>query len=106
MGRTISHRSLIIEHWLKGEEYSDIARNTHHSIPSVQNYVSKFKRVIALTREGYEVNNVAFLVKLSASLVETYHQLYQEIKVVPHRHQELESFLKKGVVENSTRRSP
>jgi hypothetical protein len=41
MGRSITHRSLIIQQWLKGMEYSEIARNTHHGIQSVQNYVSK-----------------------------------------------------------------
>jgi len=105
MGRSICHRSLIIEQWLQGKEYSEIARNTHHSIPSVQNYISKFKRVIALTEEGYEINTIAFLVKLSASLVKSYHQLYQTLKIVPHRRKELRSFLKKGVQNTPCRRS-
>jgi hypothetical protein len=65
MGRSISHRSLIIEHWLKGKEYSEIAAHTHHSVASVQNYVSKFKRVVALAEEGYDLYTIAFLVKLS-----------------------------------------
>jgi len=106
MGRSICHRSLIIEEWLQGKEYSEIARNTHHSISSVQNYVSKFKRVIALTEEGYDVHTIAFLVKLSASLVESYHQLYQTVKIMPHRRKELRSFLKKGAQNSTTRRCP
>ena len=95
MGRSICHRAFIVEEWLQGKEYSEIARNTHHSISSVQNYVSKFKRVIALTEEGYDVYTIAFLVKISPSLVESYHQLYQTVKVIPHRRKELRSFLKK-----------
>jgi hypothetical protein len=105
MGRSISHRALIVEEWLQGKEYSEIARNTHHSISSVQNYISKFKRVIALTEEGYDVHTIAFLVKISHSLVESYHQLYQTVKVVPHRRKELRSFLKKGSPNNISRRS-
>ena len=104
MGRSISHRYLIIEHWLKGKEYSEIARSTHHSVPSIQNYVSKFKRVIALTQEGYEIHTLAFLINLSSSLVETYHQLYQDAKIAPHRRLELESFLKKGAPQNTASR--
>ncbi|GAG28708.1 unnamed protein product, partial [marine sediment metagenome] len=96
MGRSISHRSLIIEQWLLGKEYSEIAFHTHHSIPAVQNYVNKFKRVIALAEEGYDVHTIAFLVKVSASLVESYHQLYQTVKIVAHRRKALRSFLKKG----------
>jgi len=106
MGRSICHRSLIIEQWLLGKEYAQIARDTHHSIPAVQNYVSKFKRAVALMDEGYEVHTIAFLVKLSASLVESYHQLYQTVKTVPHRRKELRSFLKKGAPDTPIQRLP
>ena len=96
MGRSISHRSLIVEQWLKGKEYSEIARHTHHSISSVQNYISKFKRVVALAEEGYDIHTIAFLVKVSAPLAETYHDLYRRMAMVPHREKELTSFPKKG----------
>ena len=104
MGRSITHRSLIIQQWLKGLEYSEIARNTHHGIQSVQNYVSKFKRIVALAEEGYDINTIAFLVKLSASLVQTYYELYGKEEIVPHRRKELESFLKKGAAQVPGRR--
>ena len=106
MGRSICHRSLIVEEWLRGKEYSEIAASTHHSVSAVQNYVSKFKRVIALAEEGYDVCTIAFLVKVSASLAESYHSLYQTVKVVPHRRKELHSFLKKGAPDTPIRRSP
>ena len=105
MGRSVSHRALIIEEWLEGKEYSEIARATHHSLPSVQNYISKFKRAIALTEEGYEVHTTAFLVKLSASLVGAYHHLYQTTKIVPHRRKELQCFLKRGGRNTPIRRA-
>jgi hypothetical protein len=105
MGRSISHRELIIEQWLKGKEYSEISGDTHHSVSAVQNYVSKFKRVIALAQEGYDVHTIAFLVKLSAPLVESYHTLYQTVPMVPHRRTELESFLKKGAPREEARPS-
>jgi hypothetical protein len=104
MGRSITHRSLIVQQWLKGLEYSEIARNTHHGIPSVQNYVSKFKRIVALAEEGYDINTIAFLVKLSTSLVQTYYKLYGKNKIISHRRKELESFLKKGAVQVLERR--
>lgn len=97
MGRAISHRTLIIEHWLQGKEYVQISKSTFHSIPSVKNYVTKFKRVIALANEGFDVHEISFLVKIAASLVEEYFQLYQTAPMVPHRRQELESFFKKSL---------
>jgi hypothetical protein len=104
MGRSITHRSLIIQKWLKGMEYSEIARNTHHGIQSVQNYVSKFKRIVALAEEGYDINTIAFLAKMSVSLVQTYFELYGKGDIIPHRRKELESFLKKGAVQVPERR--
>lgn len=106
MGRSISHRSLIVKEWLLGKEYSEIAYSTAHSVPAVQNYVSKFKRVIALVEEGYDVSTIAFLVKVSAPLVESYQQLYQAVKIVAHRRKELKSFLKKGAHVTPRRRLP
>jgi len=104
MGRSISHRSLIIEHWLIGKEYSEIARDTHHSVSSVQNYVTKFKRVVALAEEGYDIHTIGFLVQLSASLVESYYELYRRNKIVSHRQKELKSFLKKRTQQSASRR--
>ncbi len=94
MGRAITHRSLIIEEWLKGNEYSEIARKTYHSVSSVQNYVSKFKRVVALANENFDTNTISFLVKMSTSLVTTYYSLYNSLDIIPSRAEELESFLK------------
>jgi hypothetical protein len=104
MGRSISHRSHIIAQWLNGKEYSEIARDTHHSICSVQNYIGKFKRVVALAEEGYDIHTIAFLVKVSPSLAESYHELYRRMKIVPHRVKELTSFLKKGTHQLSIAR--
>lgn len=96
MGRTISHRSIIVKQWLEGKEYSDIAKNTFHSVYSVRNYVDKFKRVIALSEENYDLHTIAFLVKISAPLVEAYFNIYKELPAATHRKKELKSFLKKS----------
>ena len=96
MGRAISHRCVIVEEWLRGREYSEISRNTHHSVPAIKNYISKFKRVVALAEEGFDVHTIAFLVKLSASVVEEYYKLFRTLDILPHRMDELKSFLKKS----------
>lgn len=96
IGRTLSHRVLIIKQWAKGKEYSEISRDTSHSLKAVQNYVDKFKRTIALCDAGYNVTKISFLLRLSAALVEEYIDLYQQLDLVAHRKQELKSFLKKS----------
>jgi hypothetical protein len=96
MGRTLSHRLLIIKLWAQGKEYSDIAKSACHSLNAIQNYVDKFKRTIALSKEGYDVNRIAFILRISASLVEQYLEIYQQVDLVSHRRQELNSLLKKN----------
>jgi hypothetical protein len=96
MGRAISHRALIIEQWLEGKEYEQIAQIPHHSIPSVQNYVSKFKRIVALAKQDFDIHSISFLVKVSTSLALQYYQLYDSAPAVAHRRKELESFFKKN----------
>lgn len=98
MGRTISHKLLIIKHWAQGKEYSEIKRDTHHSLRAVQNYIDKFKRTVALANEGYAVNRIAFLLKLSAALVEQYIKIYNQVDFAEHRSQELDTFLKKSLI--------
>ncbi len=95
MGRTLSHRLLIIKLWAQGKEYSAIAKTACHSLNAIQNYVDKFKRTISLSKEGYDVNRIAFILRISSSLVEQYLEIYKQVDLVPHRGQELNNLLKK-----------
>lgn len=93
MGKSISHRSLIIKLWLAGNEYSDISRKTNHSIPSVKNYIDKFKRVISLIGKNHDNVSIAFLTKLSEPLVKELIKIYKNSDMVPHRKEELNLLL-------------
>ena len=95
MGRTISHRSLIVKEWVKGSEYTEIARKTNHSVKSVNNYVNKFKQVVALMKEGYDVHTIALVTKISKRLAEEYIDIHAHSTIVPSRKHELETLLKK-----------
>ena len=95
MGRTLSHRSLIVREWVKGAEYSEIARKTNHSLKAVGNYVQKFKQVVALMKDGYDVHTIAFLTKISKKLAEEYIDIKAHSAIVPSRMHELDTLLKK-----------
>lgn len=97
MGRSISHRSMIVREWLRGKEYSEIARSTCHSVMAVSNYVNKFKRIICLIKSNYEVADAAFLVKISPSLASEYYTLFNALDAVPGRLEEIEDLLKKNM---------
>jgi hypothetical protein len=100
MGKSVTHRSKIVKEWLSGKEYTEIARATNHSIDAIANYVDKFKRVICLAKNNYEIKTIAFLVKLSPSLTQEYYDLYHEIDIVPHRKDELDDLIKKSRQNN------
>ncbi len=96
MGRAITHRALIIELWLSGLEYSDIATKTCHSVASVANYVDKFKRCAALSAKGYDLDTIVFVSRVSPSLAKAMLTLYQEGHPVDHRRRELNDIVKKN----------
>jgi hypothetical protein len=99
MGRSISHREMIVKRWLLGMEFSEIARQTNHSIEAIANYVEKFKRVVCLAKDNHEISTIAFLVKISISLAQQYYDLYQSLEIVPEREKELEELIKKTIVQ-------
>jgi len=98
IGRTLSHKLLIIRLWAKGKEYSEIAKASCHSLNAIQNYIDKFKRTISLSKENYDVSQIAFLLKLSVPLVQQYIELYNQIDFIEHRENELDSFFKKNLL--------
>ena len=97
MGRSVSHREMIVKEWLLGKEFSEIARKTNHSIEAIANYVEKFKRVVCLAKDNHEINTIAFLVKISVCLAQQYYDLYQTLQIVPTRKEELEILVKKTI---------
>jgi len=100
MGRSVSHREMIVKEWLLGKEFSEIARKTNHSIEAIANYVEKFKRVVCLAKDNHEINTIAFLVKISVCLAQQYYDLYQTLQIVPTRKEELEILVKKTISQN------
>jgi len=99
MGRSISHREMIVKCWLLGMEFSEIGRQTNHSIEAVAGYVEKFKRVICLAKDNHEISTIAFLVKISVSLAQQYYDLYQTLEIVPNRERELDELIKKTIIQ-------
>lgn len=106
IGRTVTHRSLIIKHWLTGDELSDLERKYNHSLSAIENYISTFKRVIVLQHQDYSVEDSAYLLKISQSLVQAYRQLYTQYseRAVSHRKSELRDLLQVQLPKKTVRR--
>jgi hypothetical protein len=100
MGRSVSHRALIVRQWLEGGGYTQIAQATRHSPEAIANYVEKFKRVYLLKLEGIAAEGIGFMLKLSPALVGQYLELCDHPSVVAARAEELRQFVKKTAVRS------
>jgi len=78
IGRGQTHKALIVGRWLDGETYDQIARQTHHSLSSVQRYVQAFVRVMQLHRQGLSAVEIALLLQIGQPLVRDYLAIYQQ----------------------------
>lgn len=90
VGRGQTHKVRIIELWLDRASYDKISKWVHHSMPSIQRYISTFQRIVVLYQEEMAVEQIAFLTRSSVRLVEDYLALYEAALTVPHRREKLE----------------
>jgi len=82
IGRSISHKSRIIELYLEGATYDEIMRKTRHSAFSIKRYISSFGRLLLLLDHGLEdVKEMSRLLGQSERLTREYLLLYEKYKV-------------------------
>jgi hypothetical protein len=108
IGRTVSHRAILVKNWLFGDELSDLERKYHHSLSAIENYINAFKRVVALQHQKHSIEQTAYLLKISCPLVETYRSIWRQFadKALPHRRKELlEALSIKRIKKTAVRRS-
>ena len=77
IGRAITHRVQAVELYLKRYTFTRIGQRLRHSLSSIANYVVAFTLVVAHTRDGHSVDEIAFLMQISPSLVRAYQELYE-----------------------------
>jgi hypothetical protein len=91
MGRALTHRTQIVTRWLAGEEYTEIAAATCHSLGSVASYVEKYKRCAALFGAGFDPERISLIARLSPPMVRALQHLQAHSQPVAHRREELEA---------------
>ncbi len=77
IGRALTHRVQAVELYLKRYTFTQIGQRISHSLSSIANYVVTFTLVVAHTRDDRSVDDVAFLMQISPSLVRVYRELYE-----------------------------
>lgn len=84
-GRAVSHRTQAVELYLKRHTFSQISQRLRHSLSAIANYVVSFAIVAVHTRDGHPVDEIAFLMQISPSLVRAYQELYQRYNQPPYQ---------------------
>jgi uncharacterized protein YerC len=78
MGPGISHKTQIIELYLKGYTFTDIEKKTNHSETSVKRYLADFIQVASLVKQGFSTHQIRVITQRSEKLIREYTQLYEE----------------------------
>jgi hypothetical protein len=76
IGRGQTHKARIVELWLQGLTYDQIARRTRHTVSSIKRYVNTFIRVVWFHRHEYTEGQIARLLQIGTALTAEYLALY------------------------------
>ncbi|AAM04277.1 predicted protein [Methanosarcina acetivorans C2A] len=77
IGPGVSHKKRILELYLKGYEYTEIERKTQHSGEAIMRYVKDFARILVLTEEGFEDEELRIITGLSEKTIQEYKELIE-----------------------------
>lgn len=75
-----SHKTKIVEMYIRGYTPTEIEREMHHSLTSVERYIKDFARVAILTQRKESTDNIRLIVGLSERLVNEYQDLYEKYR--------------------------
>ncbi len=81
IGRSLSHKSRIIELYLAGDTYDSIIRKSRHSAFSIRRYVMSFGRLLLLLNHGMtDVKELSRLLGQSERLTAEYLEIFEHHK--------------------------
>lgn len=84
-GRALTHRVQAVELYLKRRTFTQIRQQIHHSLSSIANYVVTFAVIVAHIRDEHSVDEIAFLMQISPTLVRAYQELYKRYNIPEYR---------------------
>ena len=81
IGRSLSHKSRIVDMYLSGLTYDDIMRRSRHSAHAIKRYISSFGRLLLLqSRQISSPKEISRLLGQSEKLTEEYLSLFEKYK--------------------------
>ena len=73
MGPTLTHKKIFIEQ----KTVQQTSRETYHSLPAIQRYISAFRQVLLCRKKGMSTDETAFATKKTARLVREYEKIIE-----------------------------
>lgn len=81
IGPGVTHRELVIRHWVEGKEEVEVASATKHSMGAVENYLQKFKIAVYLrVGKSFSDHEISVVAGISQRAVKTFLNIYEEFK--------------------------
>jgi biotin operon repressor len=81
IGPGVTHRELVIRHWVEGKEEVEVASATKHSMGAIENYLQKFKIAVYLrVGKSFTDHEISVVAGISQRAVKTFLNIYEEFK--------------------------
>lgn len=81
IGPTLTHKKIIIEKlFIEQKTVQQVSRETSHSLPAIQRYISTFKQILLCKQKGMTTDEVAYSVGRTVRLVTEYEKIIEEYK--------------------------
>lgn len=76
MGPTFTHKKIIIHKlFIEQKTVQQTARETYHSLPAIQRYISGFRQVLLCRQKGMSTEEIAYATHKSTKLVGEYEKI-------------------------------
>lgn len=81
LGPTLTHKTIIIEKlFIEQKTVQQVSRETRHSLPAIQRYISTFKQVLLCKQKGMSTEETAFSVGRTNRLILEYEKIIEEYR--------------------------
>lgn len=81
IGPTLTHKTIIIEKlFIEQKTVQQVSRETSHSLPAIQRYISTFKQILLCKQKGMSTEEIAFSVGRTVRLVMEYEKIIEGYK--------------------------
>jgi hypothetical protein len=77
MGRGQTHKTQILDLYLRGYQFTEIEHKTHHSESAIKRYIQDFARVVLLHRKRFSIDQIRISTGFSHRLIGEYLKLFK-----------------------------